>query len=653
MVALVVGLATQSYAQLKRFGVKRSVPPAAGTAKGKPAKNIAGRTQAADDTLSLPFWDDFSFTPTDDPDDPDDTLSGYPVDALWQDSWHVWINSGMGINPPSRNVATFDGLDSLGLPYSDQILYNGFRDVLTSNPIKLTTLTTAERSAVYLSFAYQWQGNGEPPDPNDYMRVEFKTEQNTWETVMNIPFRASLDRTVFYDTIVQVNGDRFFHKSFQFRFRNYGRLSGPYDTWNIDYVYLNKGRTSTDLVFPDRAITTQAGSLFEKYRAVPLLHFLTEQKMVPAPFQVYNAQGNPVSVNYLANATLVNYNDGTATAHAMELGDSIPLEIAGGLPSGVIEARQHKTVATLPLPDMSQLDADADSASIAVEIILNSNDNVYKNFLPPIEPDSTGDYTKNFEPIDFRNNDTIRARYNLAKYYAYDDGTAEYSAGLTQAGNRGAYLFEMIIPVDTLVGFDIYFPDYGVVGTVTTDFYVYGDDNGKPGTILYTLASRAIQRKGIDIFQRFTIIEPFLVSGRFYIAWKAPVGTTLQIGLDYSNDSGSQMFFNANGTWEQNIDVVGSLMIRPRFGSGDIVTGIPEDLTRNVTVYPNPNGGTFYITGDVDRVELLSATGQAVPFQTASINQGLQLSAANAAPGLYILRLYKGTFSTTRKVVIR
>jgi hypothetical protein len=88
----------------------------------------------------------------------------------------------------------------------------------------------------------------------------------------------------------------------------------------------------------------------------------------------------------------------------------------------------------------------------------------------------------NYRPIDFRANDTVNVKYSLKDYYAYDDGVAEYAAGLTQAGNRAAYLFEMLTPLpDTLVGIDFYVPDYGLSSNMTTDFYIYKDNGGVPG----------------------------------------------------------------------------------------------------------------------------------------------------------------------------
>src|SRR5687767_6429149 len=57
-------------------------------------------------TLQLPFIDDFSYS----------TKQIYPAQGRWTDEM-VFINSGMGRNPQSIGVATFDGLNKNGYPY--------------------------------------------------------------------------------------------------------------------------------------------------------------------------------------------------------------------------------------------------------------------------------------------------------------------------------------------------------------------------------------------------------------------------------------------------------------------------------------------------------------------------------------------------------
>jgi len=77
--------------------------------------------------LTLPFMDDFSYASL------ESSELHYPITSLWLDN-DVFINSTLGVNPPSIGVATFDGLDAKGEPY---ISYNGVNedgpsDTLTS-----------------------------------------------------------------------------------------------------------------------------------------------------------------------------------------------------------------------------------------------------------------------------------------------------------------------------------------------------------------------------------------------------------------------------------------------------------------------------------------------------------------------------------------
>src|SRR5258707_2913090 len=119
-------------------------------------RNLAARVESLS-AMKLPFWDDFSFN---------NSPKNYPHDSLWQYGHSVWVNTGMGINPPTLNVATFDGMDSTGLPYNINIpTAKGVADRLTSQPIRMDLVNPSLRSSVFISFYYQYEGNGEPPDP--------------------------------------------------------------------------------------------------------------------------------------------------------------------------------------------------------------------------------------------------------------------------------------------------------------------------------------------------------------------------------------------------------------------------------------------------------------------------------------------------------
>lgn len=637
---------TDAFAQFKRFPLPENSERKTTLSK----REVSGARSMDIVPKSLPFWDDFSFTTLN---DTTNTLSNYPVDSLWVNNGTVWINNGMAINPPSVNVATFDGLDEAFLPYSEQVLSNGLRDSLVSQAIKLglAEVSAGERNTVYLSFVYQWQGNGEAPDPDDYLRVQFKNNLGQWENVMTIFPRSSFNRTEFYDTLIKVDGDRFFHDLFQFRFQNYGRLSGPYDTWNIDYVYLNKNRNINDVDFPDQAISSPLTGLFESYQSIPYLHFKNSNTLTPPKFDVYNSLNEFTDLSYLTQGTFRNYVGGILSEKFYNNLGGTDTSAINDNGSGIIFPLERRTVTLEYIPDAGdpeQFNPAADSVFLTLKVKLFTGDT-----FDPKTGDFANDYDLNYIPIDFRVNDTISSGYVLNDYYAYDDGIAEYAAGLTQAGNRAAVLFEMLTTVpDTLVGIDIYVPDYGLSSNLTADFYVYADEDGKPGTILYSIPSFSIERKGRNTFQRIKILEPILVESKFYAGWKAPVGGTLKVGLDLSNDTQDKIFVNTNGQWVQDADVSGSLMIRPVFGSGDIVTGV-EDEESQISIYPNPSSGEFFIRGTFTDLQILNVTGLSIPFEIEEYGSDKKVLLKNVAAGLYILKIQKANTIRTEKVIIR
>ena len=169
-----------------------------------------------DDPLTLPFWDDFSWSRL------------VPDITLWQDT--VEISASIGINPPTFNVATFDGVKLNGTPYSFGFgdFESGDTDKLTSRPIDLSGLTTAEKNTVYLSFFFQKQGIGEQPDDQDGLRVEFLSiteTDTTWQLAIapDIIKGAEVTDTDFHQIIHPVTGEEYFHNMFQFRIISTGR----------------------------------------------------------------------------------------------------------------------------------------------------------------------------------------------------------------------------------------------------------------------------------------------------------------------------------------------------------------------------------------------------------------------------------------------
>ena len=645
---LLLILSHLSVAQFQRLPLPRMQ---GGTAK----QNGSGRTQQTP-PLQLPFFDDFS--------KPHNQI--YPDTSHWEDSYSVWVNDGMAIRPPTINVATFDGLDSAGGAYNpNEVLLTGYADDLISKPIDLSeaSISTEERSTVYLSFYYQWQGNLEAPDEKDFLELDFKTAAaDGWQTVLTIFPNEESDPTVFYTTIVQVSGEEFFHDSFQFRLRSFGRLSGPYDTWHVDYVYLNKGRHSDDLSFPDRAIATQLGPLFGEYRAIPRHHFFSNEQLTPPTFEIRNMKNVEASLNFRTQGyfSSTDLDTDVTTTHETVISKATPINIT----DNILFANEHRSVRMDTLPDIGDPlqfppDPGIDSTLIRLTIALQTRDDIPLNTAPPIEPDSTGDYTPNYLPIRFSANDTISADYVLSSYFAYDDGVAEYGAGLIEAGNLVAYEFEIdtaySLKQDTLVGFDIYFPPYAITSNQTVDFFIYHDDDGMPGELWLRIPSRRVLRKGINSFQRIEFLPALLIDEtKFYIGWQEPVAGEVVVGLDISNDTGEKIFVNTNGFWYQNEDVAGSLMLRPVFGSGiiDASVGV-EDEEEAFTIYPNPNRGVFNLVGYPRNVEIFSMTGEKISFRATKRDAVTEIKIDTPVPGLFLLRCRQGEVMRSKKIIIQ
>jgi hypothetical protein len=620
-----------SFAQLRLAPLKKQ-------SNNSQVKSNSAARPMEDAPLPLPFWDDFSELSLD--------ADGYPVgvpdESRWENSRTVWVNSGMGINPPSINVATFDGLDSLNEPYEpSQILLNGFTDKLESREIDLTTAPAEHQDSIYLRFFYQWQGNGEPPDQTDYMVVEFKDSVETWVTALTIQFfDKTPNATEFKDTVLHV-ANKFVHDAFQFRFRRFGRKSGPFDTWNIDYVYLNyfiiDSKSDDFHSISDRATTSQLTSFFGGYTAIPFRHWVEAQKPLVHPqFGITNLKNTaPQPLNYNSYAVISSFKDGTLLDNPSQT-----LDVIESTPT--LAALERTSVTTKTLPDTALFLNTADSVVLDYKVIFNSGD---KELFDT-------DYFPRYDPINFRLNDTLTSRTVLYDYYAYDDGIAEYS--VTLDNSAAAIRFDMLVEKDTVVALDVYFPDFTLETNQTVDVFIYSNDDGKPGTVLGKRTGYIIRSAGFNKFSRILLTPAVPVDNYvFYAGWSEPTDGKVKVGLDNSNDTNDKIFQKLGGAWLPSVDIDGAIMIRPVFGSMDLVTGVPEENHVSIKCYPNPNHGSFFIRGKYDHLQIINTTGQLIPFQSEDINEESKITLTSSSPGLYLIQLRVGKFTKTSKMIIK
>ena len=626
-----------AFAQIELAPIWRTPPANISFKKDLPN----ARTSAALTPMLLPFWDDFSLNKFD-----GQRNTAYPNDTLWEYSQRVWVNDHMGINPPSIYVATFDGYDSIGKPYAkNDILAKGFADRLTSRPLRMDLVSPANRPNVFINFFYQFQGNGEPPDVGDVLNLYFKDKDGIWSEVWRIENDGNIDPKKFNEVKFSITDQKYFHNKFQFRFQNFGRISGPYDTWNVDYVYVSNGKAQYAPIypdFPDRAIATGLTPLFKEYNAIPIKHFRPiASSLTQSPSLTLKSLRNDTTkqpLNFTVKAQILERKNKlitiTNTVLSNNVGTGFPLPY--GTPKNLV----------LPsTPNLSNIDPLVDSMILRINFGLGESDNKIKQA-------SGGDWdTTVYKRIDFRRNDTTRATYILDDYYAYDDGTAEYGARINGIGTQLAYEFNLkTTAADTLIAFDYYFPPFGDESSQSVQFHVLGALTGQETDYLYRRNTQ-IKRSTNSKFVRETLASPVTVQGKFYIGWRLLSNALILVGLDRSFDSGSKLFYNSSGDWVQNTDLKGSLMIRPVFirkGQAPPPVAVADEVS--AALYPNPNNGTFYLPVKAEQIVVIDVTGR--PVATIIEDELDRKKISTTAPvGVYLVRYFDGQWRTAKMLV--
>jgi hypothetical protein len=247
----------------------------------------------------------------------------------------------------------------------------------------------------------------------------------------------------------------------------------------------------------------------------------------------------------------------------------------------------------------------------------------------------------------------VQGFYN---YFAYDDGTPELGYSLEPAGAYLAYQFQLNTP-DTLTAVQILFNRTLNDGNNRLfDLVVWRDQAGQPGQIAYRKIRLRPQwsdnRYG---FHLYTIDQPVVLSGNFYVGLMQEEPGSLNIGLDRVNNSRQFLFINTDGVW-RNSQVDGALMIRPVFGKPFLV-GQNEIMAENkLRIWPNPakgilNIGATTIPPTSTRLLVSDITGRIL--MEAPYSNQLDVSALKS--GIYFISILEGgqKTNTTRLVIQR
>jgi hypothetical protein len=579
--------------------------------------------------LKLPFFDDFS------------TSGQTPSLVRWLPGSNVYINNTLTTDQPSVNIATFDGLKADGSPYSfTNAAGQGETDVLTSQPIDLAGLTIAD--SLYLSFYWQYRGLGDRPDPEDKdsLVVEFLGNNRAWVKVWPT---SKADSAAYYNNravgfrrrLVPVDRERYFHSGFQFRFRSRGRLSGAFDQWHVDYIYLNKGRSAVDTAVTDVAVRTPITPLLRRYTAMPLRQFLarpTAELAETVHTRTQNLNRREPTGITVFDAFLSWY--GILDDRGQVIQDTTNLGLL------LLPGQKDTTLSARPLA--------ARLATLTGKTTLRS-----RFFIGTV-----GNQNTSIPGVDLRQNDTIVGTTVLDNYYAYDDGSAEISRWINQRFAQTAVRFIKTLP-DAVKGISIHIPP--VLADQTGQFIAFSIFNDAGNN---TPSTQRLQQQQFPIkyatlrngFVDYIFDRPVNVRDTFYVAYTQLSDQYVPVGFDRNSPFRNNIFINLSTRWETAPAEFqdGAFMIRPIM-QGNIVTLATEPETP-AAVYPNPSAGLINWAGTLvgsvrlDVTDLAGRTWGSVSLQPNQTTTNL----GHLPDGFYLLRFTDaGERTRTVRCIIR
>jgi len=627
---------------LTPFGTTEKVPTRKGVAEAR----------------FLPFFDDFSHSNT------------YPDSTKWTDN-NVLVNDGFPLCPPSRKGATFDVLDADGKVYSYAISNAFIAEYLTSVRIRLDSIMEPEPRAltpadsIYLSFYYQPQGNGNSPEEQDSLVLQFGTTTERQEFLF-LDYQSYDIADIFAEMQVDTlfPGDTIW--------ASVGCQPGLFTLVTDTLTPMTQGSIAVPC---DSVFTTVADTTWYHIWSVPgqtLEDFMAEndgqyfkQVMIPITdlkyfrndfyFRFYNyasivgsslPSNRSNEDNWSIDFVYLNIN------RTIDDTDYPMLTFSGQQPSFFnryqsIPYRQYRinpytfTREYLDI-DVANLDGIDHEASYYYTVQKIGGGQHYTRTVSPttIPPYKTNGYLQcseyespacpnvgelfaislDYDSVSYQIShylydstanpplvDSMVYRIGMYNYYAYDDGIPELGFGVRPAGGRFAVRFD-VADFDTIQGVQLLFNHtLNDANNKYFDIVIWKDANGKPGEELYRLENQRPQwQDQIYRFSYYKFDKTVALAGAFYIGIEQRSDDLINIGFDTSIDNIDYNFVNTNGSWQQS-SKHGSLMIRPVVGASYFI-GVEENGPSTgsgaFVVYPNPVSNILHIESDIDAGQL-------------------------------------------------
>lgn len=521
--------------------------------------------------LSLPFFDDFNQSEI------------YPNVVRWQDNF-VFINPTYPKETVTLGVATFDGTDANGIPYSSSAtMVSGAADKLTSNPIDLSGLN--DTNNVYLSFYFLQGDFGETPSaPNDLLTLQFLDTSGNW----NIKWQTSaLSVATMRQVFVKVDS-AYLNANFQFRFESFGNLNGANDTWHVDYVKLDKNRdTAAERNIKEMAYEFLPPSILKDYYVMPYHQFDTTDLADSISILVKN--------NFI-NTTTDIVDDYTATL-----------------------VNTSTTLATFngPSRDFGPL---------------SENEIKYSKFLVPtnltddtvvINVDYHFDVSAEAgEPTQVLANNSMSHKQIFSNFYAYDDASAERGYWVDGMPEYKMAVKYAVRNPDTLQAIKFQaFPTQVNNNLATFSICVWKNFDRNTIYDESDLIYRQTNLKLADLNKEFSndtlnnfyyaaikpdfmlngATFPLVLSDTFAVGLIVDNKESLTIGFDRNNNHSNRNFYVDGSTKWRESGIPGTMIINPVVGKPlpEYLTPIFENKneTYQLKIYPNPTRDILTIDG--------------------------------------------------------
>lgn len=594
---LLLGLSQEMRAQIVEFSPVHTIK----TPKSSTTRS-ALRTQNEN---SLPFWDDFS----------------QGIDTLFWSLEGASYTETIGIDPPSLGQVLLNGVDSNGKPYSVSDRDNGVTDMLTSGSFDLSALSSQN---LYLSFFWQAGGKAEFPDSNDQFYLQFLDSEGSWITVWSQFGGIEENQTQFSQEIIQVETE-FQHESFQFRFVADGRQSGPFDSWILDYIYINNNRSAADLSYKDRSLTQVNQVQLGDFGAYPFELFNSNQNGLWGNIsnQFFNLEDRFRSMEYSIQVR------DTLTNSGISINQNTPFD-------PVPNSKERRDFISnkfdqVPVPDeMTYLEFTTS--------LTTGDKNFYVN---------NGSDTTFFPSVDYRLNDTVKSYFPLQDYFAYDRGTADYAAGINQKSGMLAVKYETPEEV-YLKGISINFTNPNQANQAI-DIMVWKDLEEDP---IFTREDFIPAKEAGEEFLYYSLDTNIRVSGEFYIGYAQFTNDFIQVGLDKSNDQGDKLFYNVFGAWEENEEVQGALMIRPHVAKAEPFEESINPESR-LKIYPNPVETFLNLEGSYSELRVFDSFGREIFLQREVDEEREIINFTGQNPGIYLINLLSDDGPKSIRILVK